>query len=115
MLFAFASFQSLQAQNGKESINDRTKKEVIKINGICGMCKNRIEKAALAIEGVKLAVWNEHSIQLSLTYDKFQPEIADQVQKKVAAVGHDTEKYKAEDAAYEKLPECCHYQRNNNQ
>ena len=32
-------------------------------------------------------------------------------EKKIAAVGHDTEKYLADDKVYEKLPGCCHYER----
>ena len=35
----------------------------------------------------------------------------DDIQKKIAAVGHDTEKYTAIDSVYQKLPGCCHYER----
>jgi hypothetical protein len=35
----------------------------------------------------------------------------DQIEQKVAAVGYDTEKYKGDDNAYARLPECCQYQR----
>lgn len=31
--------------------------------------------------------------------------------KKIAAVGHDTEKFEADDKVYEKLPGCCLYER----
>ncbi len=31
--------------------------------------------------------------------------------KKLASVGHDTEKYKADDKAYNALDECCKYER----
>ena len=33
------------------------------------------------------------------------------IQKKIAEVGHDTEKYSADDKVYENLPGCCHYKR----
>jgi hypothetical protein len=35
----------------------------------------------------------------------------DDLCKKLATVGHDTEKYKAPDDVYAKLPGCCHYER----
>ena len=31
--------------------------------------------------------------------------------KNIAEVGHDNEKYTATDEVYEKLPSCCHYER----
>ena len=35
----------------------------------------------------------------------------DDIRNKVAAVGHDTEKYQADDKVYERLLGCCHYER----
>jgi Cu(I)/Ag(I) efflux system membrane fusion protein len=32
---------------------------------------------------------------------------SDAIQKAIAVVGHDTEKYKAPDDVYKELPECC--------
>jgi len=31
------------------------------------------------------------------------------ISKALAAVGHDTDRHKADDAVYEALPGCCHY------
>jgi Cu(I)/Ag(I) efflux system membrane fusion protein len=75
------------------------------------MDKRRIETAANSVDGVKAAAWDEYSQVLTLKYSVFKKVASDNVQKKVAAVGNDTEKYKADDAAYLKLPDCCHYQR----
>ena len=36
---------------------------------------------------------------------------SDAVQKVIAKVGHDTEKYKAPDNVYKELPECCLYRK----
>jgi Cu(I)/Ag(I) efflux system membrane fusion protein len=33
----------------------------------------------------------------------------DSLQQRIAAVGHDTEKYKAADSVYAELPSCCLY------
>lgn len=92
---------SLFAQTGKT--------ETIKVFGECGMCKNRIQKA-LNAEGISSAVWNTGTKQLTVTYN---PDVItnDDIQKKVAAVGHDTEKYAAPDEVYNKLPGCCLYER----
>jgi hypothetical protein len=37
---------------------------------------------------------------------------ADSLHKRVAAVGHDTEKFKAPDSVYASLPKCCLYREN---
>jgi copper chaperone CopZ len=110
-LFAFMIMQSANAQSGKELINSRTKTESIKVNGECGMCKKRIEKAALSVEGVESANWNVDSKVLTIKYNIFKKEAVATAQQKIASAGHDTEKYKATDAAYQSLPGCCHYQR----
>jgi periplasmic mercuric ion binding protein len=75
------------------------------------MCKKRIEKAAATVDGVQSAVWDENTKNLTLKYSQFKKEAVDNVQKKIAAVGHDTEKYNAADAVYQQLPGCCHYDR----
>jgi copper chaperone CopZ len=86
-----------------------SKTETIKVSGNCGMCKDRIEAAA-KVEGVTKADWNKDTKLLTLVYNPAKVK-SDDVQKKVAAVGHDTEKFKAPDAVYAKLPGCCKYDR----
>lgn len=102
---------SAHAQSGKEPINNRTKTIAIKVYGECGMCKKRIEKSASGVEGIQSADWDENKKTLTIKYDLFRKDAVDSVQKKIASVGHDTEKYRADDAAYQTLPNCCHYQR----
>ena len=86
---------------------NKTKVETIKIWGNCETCQSNIEKAA-KVEGVTNAVWNKETKILSLVYN---PSVisSDDIQKKIAAVGYDTEKYKGNDKAYAKLNECCKY------
>ena len=84
-----------------------TKTETLKVSGNCDMCKARIEKAA-KIAGVSKAEWNKETKLLAVTYDPAKTNV-DAIGKKVAAAGHDTEKIKAEDKAYDKLPSCCKY------
>jgi periplasmic mercuric ion binding protein len=91
------------------SLFAQTKTDTIKVYGNCGMCENRIEKA-LKIEGVTKATWDSDTKLLIVTYDESKT-TNDIIQKKVASIGHDTEKYMADDKAYNKLPGCCKYDR----
>jgi hypothetical protein len=92
-----------------EQVKEKNITESIHVNGACGMCKSRIQKA-VKIEGVSEANWNKETRVLLVSYN---PDLItnDAIQKKIASVGHDTEKYKAKDTVYEKLPGCCHYDR----
>jgi len=87
-----------------------SKAETIKVSGNCEMCKSKIEKAA-KIDGVSKADWNKDTKVLTLAYNPSKV-TSDAVQKNIAAVGYDTEKFKATDAAYKSLPSCCQYDRN---
>lgn len=80
----------------------------IEVDGICGMCKKRIEKAALQTKGVKFAVWNIESHQLSMIIDERKTNLK-KIQKNIAAVGHDTKLIKATDEAYNSVHPCCKY------
>jgi len=91
--------------NAKASV----KTETFKVWGKCEMCKARIEKTVLA-EGATNASWNMKSQILTVTFDSSKTS-KDELCKKLASVGHDTEKYKAPDDVYAKLPSCCHYER----
>jgi copper chaperone CopZ len=83
------------------------KTETFKVSGNCELCKARIEKAA-KVDGVNKAEWNQSTKLLTLVYN---PNLvtSDAVQKKIASVGHDTEKYRADDKVYDSLPGCCKY------
>lgn len=83
------------------------KTESIKVSGNCESCKTRIEKAA-KVAGVVKAEWDQKTKALTLVYDPAKAK-SDDVQKKIAAVGHDTPKFKATIAVYNALPGCCKY------
>ncbi len=91
------------------SVFAQNKTESFKVYGNCGMCKKRIEKAAKT-DGVSSAEWNKDTKMITVTYDSNSIS-NEQIQKNIAAAGHDTEKMKAEDKVYEKLPGCCLYER----
>jgi len=81
-----------------------------KVYGNCGMCEKRIEKAAIAVEGVSKAEWNKESQMLNLTFDKTKTNLK-KIKTAIANAGHDTETIKADDKVYNALPGCCKYKR----
>ncbi|HAQ21590.1 MAG TPA: hypothetical protein DCR40_20530 [Prolixibacteraceae bacterium] len=82
----------------------------IKVSGNCEMCKDRIETAAKSVSGVASAEWSSETKMLHVQFDGAKTN-SDAIQKAIAKVGHDTEKYKATDAVYKELPECCLYRK----
>lgn len=78
------------------------------VAGKCGMCEQRIEKAAKSVRGVLSANWNQQTKKLTLVYDNTKTTPA-KVQQAIAAVGHDAGKAKASAKVYGKLPSCCRY------
>ncbi len=81
-----------------------------KVAGKCGMCETRIENAALSVRGVESAEWDKESGIIELEYNAKKADLG-KVQKAIATAGHDTELYTANDKVYDKLPECCKYER----
>lgn len=80
-----------------------------KVYGNCGMCKQSIEKA-LQIESIKACSWNPDSKLLRLKFDERLISL-DSLHKRIVAIGYDTDKYKANDLAYDSLHKCCKYER----
>ena len=81
---------------------------MLAVQGLCEMCKDRIEKAAKSVIGVNTASWNLNTKQLHLDFDPAKTSV-DAVSKAIAKAGHDTDKYKADKATYDALPSCCKY------
>lgn len=80
----------------------------IQVDGVCMMCKKRIEKAALGTKGVKFASWDMKTHKLSLIIDERKTTLK-KIQKNIAAVGHDTKGVKATEHAYNSVSPCCKY------
>ena len=87
---------------------NKNAKASLEVDGVCGMCKERIEKAAIRTKGVKSAVWNVDTHELKLIYDARKTDLKT-ISKKVASVGHDTKEIKATDEAYNSVHPCCKY------
>ena len=87
---------------------NKNARAVIEVDGVCGMCKERIEKAAIRTKGVKSAVWDIQTHDLSLIYDERKTNLK-AIQQNIADVGHDTKAIKATEEAYNSVHECCKY------
>ena len=81
---------------------------MLTVQGLCEMCKDRIEKAAMAINGVSVASWDLKTKQLHLNFDPAKTSV-DEIAKAVAKAGHDNDKYKTDQSTYDALPACCKY------
>ncbi|MBZ0327423.1 MAG: heavy-metal-associated domain-containing protein [Altibacter sp.] len=87
---------------------DKNARATIEVDGICGMCKQRIERASLNTKGVKSAVWNVDTHMLNLIFDERKTNIT-AIQTSIASVGHDTHEIKATEEAYNSVHDCCRY------
>lgn len=90
--------------NAQES---KYKTEEFNVHGVCNQCKERIENAAY-IKGVKRCEWNKQTEKLTVVYNPQKVDLL-KIHKSIAEAGHSTDKVEAEEAAYQKLPQCCAY------
>jgi periplasmic mercuric ion binding protein len=108
MIMLTIGFHITFAQNKK---SEKAKKSVsmsFEVKGVCDMCKERIETAAIYTKGVKHASWNKEAQELTVVYNNTKT-TEEKIHNNIAGVGHDTSKAVAEAEAYGKLPECCRY------
>lgn len=89
-------------------LHDET--STFKVYGNCEMCKNRIESSLLKNKNIKKATWDVKTKMLTVVYDPHMISL-DAIHKIIADAGHDTNKVRASDATYNKLPGCCKYDR----
>ncbi len=85
------------------------KNETIQVSGNCGMCKNKIEKAAKTA-GASSANWSEETKVLNVSFNSSNSS-AEKIQRSIAAAGYDTRDFKATDKSYSSLMGCCKYER----
>lgn len=77
------------------------------VDGVCKMCKDRIENALDGIKGVKWAEWN---ISTKILQIKGNNELNyDEIGMALSKVGHDNWMLKADEQAYQNLEDGCKY------
>lgn len=86
-----------------------SKTETVKIFGNCGMCETNIEKAG-SLNKVAMVDWNKDSKMATITYDSKKTN-SDEILKRIALAGYDSEKFSAPDDVYDNLHGCCQYDR----
>ncbi|WP_187240756.1 heavy-metal-associated domain-containing protein [Mesonia sp. HuA40] len=99
LLFFAVSMAFAQSKNARTSLV---------VDGVCGMCKERIEKASIKTKGVKSAIWNVETHELKLIYNAKKADLGE-VKQNILAVGHDVNDLKASDEAYNSVHACCRY------
>lgn len=83
--------------------------ESFKVSGNCAMCKKRIETAGKDA-GAKSIDWDVQSGMAKVSFDSSKTSL-DKIKQGISAAGHDTKEFRAPDAVYEELHECCLYSR----
>jgi copper chaperone CopZ len=101
VLLLSVAFANAQINNAKTGI--------VKIFGNCGMCEAKIEKAG-NLANIAIVDWDKDSKLASITYDSAKTN-QEEILKRIAFSGYDSEKILAPDEAYNKLPGCCQYER----
>ena len=84
----------------------------IDVKGVCGMCKARIEKAALKTTGVKYAQWSPNTQKLTAIINSEKTNIKT-IAINISSVGHEASEYPVKNDVYNSLPPCCQYKNPN--
>lgn len=85
------------------------KTEIVKIYGNCEMCEKTIETAG-NVKKVANVEWNKDSKMATITYNSIKTN-QDEILKRIALAGYDSDKFLAPDDVYSKLAGCCQYER----
>lgn len=104
VILSVFTFTVVQGQEKSSSIVEAT----FKVDGVCEMCKKRIESSALRTKGVKLAEWDKSTKELKVVYNSNKTS-EESIHQAVAAQGHNTPTVEADTNSYAKLPGCCQY------
>jgi copper chaperone CopZ len=97
IMISTASFAQLK--------NNKT--EIVKIFGNCSMCKKNIETAGNK-KNEATVVWNKETKMATISFDTEKTN-QDEILKRIALAGYDSDTYKAKSEDYDKLTRCCQY------
>jgi copper chaperone CopZ len=84
--------------------------ESFKVYGNCGMCKKTIEGSLKDQEGIYSAIWDKETKLIEVNFNEESISL-EEIKKKIAKVGYDSEDYRATKKAYSNLAGCCQYER----
>lgn len=83
--------------------------ETVKIYGNCGMCKSTIEKAG-NMKNQSNIDWDKETKMATISYDSLKTS-KEEILKRIALAGYDSDNFLAPDDTYSNLPSCCQYER----
>ena len=101
VMVSFTWFAEAQKQS-------KTSKVKFEVDGVCKMCKDRIEKTVMLTKGVKFVSWNVDTKELYCIFNNKKTS-ALKIKQALANAGHDTKEIKATQEAYDSLDACCRY------
>lgn len=107
-ILSIAMLTTVFLQSCVAQINN-TKTESVKIYGNCGMCETNIETAG-NLKRTSKVDWNQDTKTATLTFDSTKTN-QDEILKRIALAGYDSDNFLAPDEAYNKLHGCCQYER----
>lgn len=102
-----ATFVLLSITSFSQIKNSKT--EIVTIYGNCGMCKTKIENTG-NVKKVAKVEWNQETQMATLTYDATKTN-QDEILKRIALAGYDSDTFLAPDDVYDNLHGCCQYDR----
>lgn len=105
-----ASLVLFTAAGNSQTKNQKT--ETVKIYGNCGMCESTIETAG-NIKNQSTVDWDKETKMASLVYDSSKTS-KEEILKRIALAGYDSDTFLAPDDTYSNLPGCCQYERAKN-
>ncbi len=73
------------------------------------MCKSKIDKAG-SLKNIALVDWNKETKMATLSYDANKTN-QEEILKRIALAGYDSDTFLAPDKAYSSLDDCCQYDR----
>lgn len=95
----------LTAVNSNAQSNELKTAE-IKTSAVCEMCKERIEKKVLKLNGVIEANLDIDTKILNVKYDESKTSL-EEIRTEISKTGYDADDVKRNPKAYKKLPKCC--------
>jgi len=85
------------------------KTETVKIYGNCEICKSTIEKAG-NLKNQSIVDWNKETKLAIISYDSLKTS-KEEILKRIALAGYDSDTFLAPNDTYSNLPSCCQYER----
>jgi periplasmic mercuric ion binding protein len=100
LLIFFMNTKNMKAESAKDTT------VVIQTSAECEMCEKRIEKALIFEKGIKEVKVDVESGKVIVRYNPSRITL-DKIRQLLSKAGYDADDVKADEKAFNKLPECC--------